>query len=1047
MVRRFFLLSIILFLLSLPLFSALSPSVIFYADRESLINMCSARGIDIADDDVMRASLYQYENIERFTEEEDSEEGSYNVEIRSADKLERKGSIVTISGNASLSFSDSEKGERRLSAGMIIIDSDNGRITALDDVSFVDESENASLNEIFADIVTVFWKSGKVYVSDATTSSERRNSEDQTVTFYTQGERLVYLPEGGILYENGYVSSNPEHRHSSLKAKELAMLSGGDMFISDAYLSIGRVPILYLPFFFFPGSRINGNPAFGFDSEKGAFLNTTFELLGTNKNIASQEKSSSFSAILQSGENDTDLIPQGFYYRNSDSSELSKAEAWARKSESFISLMGDVYSGKKSNSSLKNGGLMAGLDSEINLFGKDLKLKTYSALASSSEIYPGHGRFRYFTVNSLKYTSRYGLSIDASYPLYSDNRVLIDFGNRLSGFSIDPLLFQNPEFPSTYTSEISSISRGLSLSYSLPSKYASKYLSSLSISSLRIREQLTWDSSSLRDNRYTYKLDNIELPVLNASISGAVFSTSGKIVEKAETEENAEVKESDAHLLEDPLLKSLYKAENSSAKSSIPDSYSAALKYSISENANNTMDYSYGELKTRKLSSVTSSKISFEGVLSSVFKLTASFLPSYSYSKNETHNSNGSKISYAEISTSSANSEIIAEIPYLGIKYTLGTKVYMNKKTIEYTIEDSIKGDVSERYENLEPDWDKNTVTAHSISFSKAFTAGDRLGTITPSISYTLPPLSGMLRPGLAYKNGPFASQFYWKFAEDNENGSRYDSDLIELSLGYNGTYFTSNFSGKYQSRNFRSDDFLYPFYMNASASVRTKDKVWALTEYIDYAYYDSFRNNIRSLKTTLTASCVEASFNWISASSTELKFSDIAMKIALKSAKLQLWKGRIYFDFALSSSLKIDFINRYNSKFTITPSIVFSIAEFLDMKFSFTTNNNSFYKYFDGNDKFSLPLLFADLGKSFDFFGDGRRHTSFIMNNAKLELVHYMEDWDLHCAYTAEVVLSNNRYSLVPEFSIYLAWKTMPDLKVDQTWRKNSATSKWEKK
>lgn len=1047
MIRRFYLLSIILFFLSLPLFSALSPSVIFYADRESLINMCSARGLDIADDDSMRASLYQYENIESYTEEESTEDGTYNVEIRSADRLERNGSIITISGNASLSFSDSENGERRLSAGMIILDSDNGRITALDDVSFVDESEHASLNEILADIVTVFWKTGKVYVSDATTSSERRNSEDQSVTFYTQGERLIYLPEGGILYENGYVSSNPEHRHSSLKAKELAMLSGGDMFISDAYLSIGRVPILYLPFFFFPGSRINGNPAFGFDSEKGAFLNTTFELLGVNRNIDSKEKSSSFSAILQSGEEDGDQMPHGFYYSNSDNAELSAAEAWARKSESYISLMGDVYSGKSSNSSLKNGGLMLGLDSEINLFNKNLKLKTYSALASSSEIYPGRGRFRYFTVNSLKYTSGYGLSIDASYPVYSDNRVLMDFGNRLSGFSIDPLLFQNPEFPSTYTSEISSISRGISLSYSLPSSYVSKYLTSLSISSLRIRELLTWDSSSSRDNRYSYKMDDIDLPVLNASISGAIFSTSGKISEKRENEKKEEVNESEVHLFDDPLLKSLYKAESDAAKSDIPDSYSAALKYSISENANNTMDYSYGELKTKKLSSVTSSKISFEGEMSSIFKLTASFLPSYSYSKNESYSSDSSKVDFTEISASSANSEIIAEIPYLGIRYTLGTKVYMNKRTLEYTVEDSVKGTASESYDSLKPAWDKNTVTSHSISFSKAFSAGERLGTITPSISYAIPPLSGMLRPGLAYKNGPFASQLFWKFVENSENSGSYNSDLIELSLGYNGTYFTSSFSGKYQSRDLKSEDFLYPFYMNASASIRTKDKKWALTEYIDYAYYDSFRNNIRSLKTTLTASCIEASLNWMSTDSTELEFSDIAMKIALKSARFQLWKGRIYFDFALSSSMKIDFINKYNSSFTITPSFVFSIAEFLDMKFSFTTNNNSFYKYFDENDSFSIPLLFADLGRSFDFFGDGRSHTSFIMNNAKLEFVHYMEDWDLHCAYKAEVVLSNNRYSLVPEFSIYLAWKTMPDLKVDQTWKKNDATSKWEKK
>ena len=116
-----------------------------------------------------------------------------------------------------------------------------------------------------------------------------------------------------------------------------------------------------------------------------------------------------------------------------------------------------------------------------------------------------------------------------------------------------------------------------------------------------------------------------------------------------------------------------------------------------------------------------------------------------------------------------------------------------------------------------------------------------------------------------------------------------------------------------------------------------------------------------------------------------------------------------------------------------------------MDVKFSFTTNNNSIYKYFDENDNLSMKLLAEDLGRSLDFFGRGRYNTSFIMNSAALDFVHYMEDWDLHCAYKTEVVLSNGRYSLVPEFRIYLSWKTMPDLKVDQSWKKNSG--EWVKK
>ena len=56
-------------------------------------------------------------------------------------------------------------------------------------------------------------------------------------------------------------------------------------------------------------------------------------------------------------------------------------------------------------------------------------------------------------------------------------------------------------------------------------------------------------------------------------------------------------------------------------------------------------------------------------------------------------------------------------------------------------------------------------------------------------------------------------------------------------------------------------------------------------------------------------------------------------------------------------------------------------------------------------------------------------------MRSASLEAVHYMEDWDLHCKYSAEVVKSGTEYSLLPKFSIYLSWKTLPELKVDEKW------------
>ena len=61
-------------------------------------------------------------------------------------------------------------------------------------------------------------------------------------------------------------------------------------------------------------------------------------------------------------------------------------------------------------------------------------------------------------------------------------------------------------------------------------------------------------------------------------------------------------------------------------------------------------------------------------------------------------------------------------------------------------------------------------------------------------------------------------------------------------------------------------------------------------------------------------------------------------------------------------------------------------------------------------------------------------------MKKINLEFVHVMEDWDLECRYSTELI--NNTidgrtiYTLQPSLSVFLSWKTMPDLKVEENWK-----------
>ena len=114
------------------------------------------------------------------------------------------------------------------------------------------------------------------------------------------------------------------------------------------------------------------------------------------------------------------------------------------------------------------------------------------------------------------------------------------------------------------------------------------------------------------------------------------------------------------------------------------------------------------------------------------------------------------------------------------------------------------------------------------------------------------------------------------------------------------------------------------------------------------------------------------------------------------------------------------------------------SIAEFLDVKLSVKSVNTGFYRYYT-DDAFVFGTLWEDLLRSFDFVGSGRQNTQFNLNAISLELVHDLGDWSLNCKYNASVVLSNNQYHWVPTVTVFLSWKVLNELDIDERWTQKS--------
>ncbi|HIV98351.1 MAG TPA: hypothetical protein IAB12_01045 [Candidatus Ornithospirochaeta avicola] len=984
---------VLLFLLiffSLFSLSALESHDIYYADTALLNSLLNNRGIagEGLTDQEKRSLLYDAENIEEYRVD-DSKSSTVSVEIINSDTLVSSASHVEMSGNVQLIVKSADK-NYTLNADHISLSLEEGILSALGSVS-LDGFEEASVS---ADVLTLYYDKDSINILNASTHTEKKNSDNKTIEIYSVGRSLESTAEGGAIYTDGFIASREKDPLSSISASSISLLPGSDLMIENAVLKIGRVPIFYFPFFFYPGSRMIGNPSFGFSSERGAFLNTTFELFGHSKRIESKEESS-FLSLFSSSEDTSSYSPDGAYY--SSSAEKSDLESWAEKTESYMVLMFDAY---------KSAGLHAGVDLSLNFFDKSLNISTLSGVALSFEEVGG-SNFRYYSQNSIKY-SDYGLDLLLNLPFYSDYLVLNTYMNRNTAFSLEPLFLQRSSFPSSFsTTALRSIERSFELSYTLPSSYTSKYLSSFSLDDFVISESYDYDGTD-----DTYVISSATLPSFSLKMTGAFFDTEKRVDKSSEEEEETEF---DAFIAKSSLLHPLYLNEADRKRAS--DTYSFSLGYSLFESLERIKEYKRGDLYSESLDNVFSSYIDLSLDLSSYFSLYNKISSEIRYRENEKENDKSSKLDADLVNA------LTVSFPFVGIRYRLSTRL------INYEKEN---GSEKIAYASF----DKDSVLLHDIRLSKSFELSS-WGTLTPAVTYTLYPLTSSLRPEISYRYEGLRLSFSYLF-KDKEG--RLESNDINAAFSLETTYFKTALDVLYESQDILTKGKLAPLSFDYIVTLSTEDEKYSISEEIEF---DFDNMNFERIRTSVKIPYLSFSFDF-SGRYDSVSISSLAVKAESGKQAFQFWKGRIYLSFNINMSLSVDALIPAASSFAFEPELVFSIAEFADLTFSFKSENNQFYKYFVDN-KFSFSALWDDLLASFDFFGDGRRDTGFNLTEFEISFTHYMQDWALSLEYKSSIELYHNKYQFIPEFSIYLSWNTFPDLNVDEKWSNNGGI--WQRK
>ncbi|MGI6432871.1 MAG: hypothetical protein ACOXZ4_03270 [Sphaerochaetaceae bacterium] len=238
---------------------------------------------------------------------------------------------------------------------------------------------------------------------------------------------------------------------------------------------MGKVPLLWLPFFYYPGATFVFNPSFGFDSTKGLFFSATFELWGTYPEIE-KDQSLSLSALLVD-QKEGQKQKQGWIYTQKEGT--SALNTWAQKSGSYFSLLFDAYQWH---------GTAVGFETHNVFFAKKLRLDGFGTLAflgkdaeDLSSVYQLKP-IRWALEAKAEYSGPY-LQLSAQLPLYSDPKVMRDYRNRLTYFSLSSLS-RDFSIPIQYANDIVSYQWNLLASATFPTARLKPYITTLSLQKL-----------------------------------------------------------------------------------------------------------------------------------------------------------------------------------------------------------------------------------------------------------------------------------------------------------------------------------------------------------------------------------------------------------------------------------------------------------------------------------------------------------------------------------------------------------------------------------
>jgi len=376
--------------------------------------------------------------------------------------------------------------------------------------------------------------------------SEKKIEGDSSAYFFS-GTVITRTDEDVMILNKAKITNAKDaNAYWSINASKVWLLPGSDFAIFNAVLKVGEVPVMYIPFFYYPADEVIFHPTIGYRSREGAFVQTTTYLMGRPK--ANKNDVNSLSKILGNS-NDMEKERQGIFLR-------STGKPTVNTSSTSLKAMIDYYTNLGGHFGIEYNTPKIGI---LNAFNLNLSLgftrtvtETNGQFTPYAPNYDGTSDWNDSNLFSMVVPFRYRFKTDSG------------FNGKYGGLSWNITLLSDPYIESDFSKRsedmdwFNMIQQGVSALedeitlYDIQSYYwqltgslrpsvqkLSPYLSSLSLSSISatmnfktIEDYEISKANRFSPNRFFFAPDNVKLNI-TGSASGTPLTIAGGSVNAA----------------------------------------------------------------------------------------------------------------------------------------------------------------------------------------------------------------------------------------------------------------------------------------------------------------------------------------------------------------------------------------------------------------------------------------------------------------------------------------------------------------------------------